>query len=98
MATRRNRARKRLPKTAGGQVSRKVRKAMKRGALSAARWRALRSQYRRRTRVLRSLENPALKRVRRSTGWIQAKRVKIVRRRGRTDILVERPRRARRRR
>jgi hypothetical protein len=42
--------------------------------------------------------NPPLKRVRRSTGWIQAKRVKIVRRRGRTDILVERPRRARRRR
>lgn len=40
---------------------------------------------------------PKLKRIRKSTGWMSARRVKVIRRRGRVDVLVEKPPRKRRR-
>lgn len=89
----RRRSRFHAPKST--HISRKVRRAMKKGSMAEARYRALQSQARYRRLHPPVSNGPKVRALKQSTGWIGAKRVKIVRKGGKTTVWIEKPRRRR---
>lgn len=85
------------PKVASG-LSRKTRRAAKRGNNAQVGYAAARSSARKKAFAAKGgterspFKNPPMKRVTKSTGWMSATAVKIVKRRGGDQVLIRKPR------
>jgi hypothetical protein len=88
--------RKKAARTNAGSSFRKLKKKLKKSGRTSAQMSRLKKDIRKASADLRSNPPKMRKLGNAGTGWIQAERVKIVRRRGKPpEVLIQRPKRRR---